>query len=64
MDVVVAVAVSSAAEPAVLDFLGVQGSEGVDEAAAVSELPVEAIFEWREELVAGLVVGFENVEIA
>ncbi len=32
IDVVVAVAVTSAADPAVLDFLGVQGSEGIDEA--------------------------------
>jgi hypothetical protein len=56
MDVVVAIAVAGAADPAVLDFLGVQGSEGVDEAAVVVELTVEVVFEGREELVVGLVV--------
>jgi hypothetical protein len=48
----------------VLDFLGVQGSEGVDEAAVVGEVAVEVVFEWCEERVAGLVVGFEDIEIA
>jgi len=49
MEVVVAVAVTGAADPAVLDFIGVQGSEGVDEAAVVGELAVEVVFEGREE---------------
>lgn len=63
VDVVVAVAIPGAADPAVLNFLGMQGAEGVDETAIVSELPVEVVLEGGEEFVARLVVRFEDVEI-
>lgn len=49
--VVVAVAVTGAANPAVFHRVGVQGTEGVEQAAVIGELPVEVVLERREERV-------------
>ena len=56
-------AITGAPDPAMLNCLGMQGAEGVDEAAGVGQLAVEVVFERREKLVARLVAGFNDVEI-
>jgi hypothetical protein len=58
--VVVAVAVAGAADPAVVELVGVEVAEGVDEAVAVGQGAVEVVFERLEDRVAGLVAGFED----
>ncbi|MPZ67786.1 MAG: hypothetical protein GEU83_20650 [Pseudonocardiaceae bacterium] len=59
VDVIVAVAVAGAADPAVFNSLRMQLPERVDEATVVSELQVEVVFERGEEAVPRLMVWFE-----
>ena len=62
--VVVPVAVSGPADPAVLGVVRVQVPERVGQAVRAGEGLVEVVLERGEERVAGLVAGFEDVQVS